>query len=80
MTLDGICDHTAGVSDEELHDYYTDLLNQGDVILYGRITYRLMEYWRAFLEAPAEEESMNDFAVAIDKIQKVVFSGTLKKH
>lgn len=77
-TLDGICDHTAGVPDQELHDYYTELLNQGDVILYGRITYQLMEYWRAFLEAPAEEESMNDFAVAMDKIQKVVFSSTLK--
>lgn len=78
-TLDGICDHTAGVPDEELHDYYTELLNQGSVILYGRITYQLMEYWQSFLEEPGEEKAMNDFAVAIDNIQKIVFSNTLKK-
>ena len=77
MTVDGICDHTAGIPDEEIHQHYTELLGQGDVILYGRITYQLMEFWRTFLENPSEEKSMNDFAMAIDKIQKVVFSHTL---
>ena len=77
MTLDGIFDHTAGMPDEEIHQHYTDLLNQGDVILYGRITYQLMEFWRTFLEKPSEEKSMNDFAIAIDRIPKIVFSNTL---
>ena len=77
MTLDGIFDHTAGMPDEEIHQHYTDLLNQGDVILYGRITYQLMEFWRTFLEKPSEEKSMNDFAIAIDNIPKIVFSRTL---
>lgn len=77
MTLDGICDHTTGIPDEELHQHYTELLGQGDVILYGRITYELMEFWRSFLENPSEEKSMNDFAMAIDKIPKMVFSNTL---
>lgn len=79
MTLDGICDHTAGIPDEEIHQHYTDLLGQGAAILYGRTTYQLMEYWRQFLENPSEEKSMNDFATAIDKIPKIVFSHTLKK-
>jgi dihydrofolate reductase len=78
MTLDGSCDHTAGIPDEEIHQHYTDLLNSGDTILYGRITYQLMEYWRTILENPSDKKSMNDFAVAIDKIPKIVFSHTIK--
>ncbi len=78
MTLDGFCDHTAGLPDEEIHQHYTELLRQADLILYGRTTYQLMEFWRTLLENPSEEKSMNDFAVAIDKIPKIVFSHTLK--
>jgi dihydrofolate reductase len=78
MTLDGICDHTAGIPDEEIHQHYTELLGQADVILYGRTTYQLMEFWRTLLEDPSEEKSMNDFAMAINKIPKIVFSHTLK--
>src|SRR6188474_536873 len=78
MTLDGSCDHTAGIPDDEIHQYYTDLLSNAGTILYGRITYQLMEYWRTLLENPSDEKSMNDFAIAIDKIPKIVFSHTLK--
>lgn len=78
MTVDGFCDHTAGLPDEEIHLHYAELLGQGDVILYGRTTYQLIEFWRTLLENPSEEKSMNDFAMAIDKIQKIVFSHTLK--
>ena len=77
MTLDGIYDHTAGLPDEEIHQHYTELLGQGDAILYGRTTYQLMEFWRTFLENPSDEKSMNDFAIAIDNIPKIVFSHTL---
>jgi dihydrofolate reductase len=77
MTLDGVHDHTAGFPDKEIHQHYTELLNQGDAILYGRTTYQLMEFWRTFLENPSEEKSMNDFAIAIDNIPKIVFSHTL---
>jgi len=79
MTMDGFCDHTAGIPDEEIHQHYTELLGQGDVILYGRTTYQLMEFWRSLLENPSEKKSMNDFARAIDKIPKTVFSRTIKK-
>lgn len=78
MTLDGNCDHTAGIADKDIHQHYTELLGKGEQILYGRTTYQLMEYWRTFLENPSEEKTMNDFAQAIDSIPKIVFSNTLK--
>jgi dihydrofolate reductase len=78
MTLDGFCDHTAGIADDEIHQHYADLLSNADTILYGRITYQLMQYWQTLLENPSDEKSMNDFAIAIDKIPKIVFSHTLK--
>lgn len=79
MTLDGVSDHTAGIPDAAIHKHYTELLDSGDAILYGRTTYELMEFWRTFLETPSEEKSMNDFAVAIDRIPKIIFSHTLKQ-
>jgi dihydrofolate reductase len=78
MTLDGFCDHTAGIPDEEIHQHYAKLLDDADVILYGRITYQLMQYWQTLLKNPSGEKSMDDFAMAIDKIPKIVFSHTLK--
>lgn len=78
MTLDGFCDHTAIIPDDELHQHYTDLLNSADTILYGRITYQLMEYWRPMVSNPTGNKSEDEFAVAMDKIQKIVFSNTLE--
>jgi dihydrofolate reductase len=78
MTIDGFCDHTAGIPDEEIHQHYTELLNDADAILYGRITYQLMQYWQTLLKNPSGEKSMDDFAIAIDKVPKIVFSHTLK--
>src|SRR5680860_315146 len=78
MTLDGFCDHTAGLPDEEIHQHYAELLDTADAILYGRTTYQLMAFWRTLLENPSEEKSMNDFAMAIDRIPKIVFSKTLQ--
>jgi dihydrofolate reductase len=77
MTLDGNCDHTEGMPDEEIHQHYTALMGQGDAILYGRTTYQLMEFWPTLLENPSDVKSMNDFAIAIDRIPKIVFSHTL---
>jgi dihydrofolate reductase len=77
MTLDGFCDHTAGIPDEEIHQHYTDLLSNADIVLYGRITYQLMEYWQPLVKNPSGEKTMDDFAMAIDKIPKIVFSHTL---
>src|SRR6187549_477878 len=79
MTIDGVCDHTAGLPDEEIHQHYTDLLDSADLILYGRTTYQLMQYWQTLLQKPSGEKTADDFAIAIDKIPKIVFSHTLKK-
>ena len=78
MTLDGICDHTTGVADEELHQHYSDLVDNAGVILYGRTTYQLMQFWQTLLQNPSGKKSMDDFAISINKIQKLVFSNTLK--
>jgi len=78
MTLDGFCDHTVIIPDEEIHQHYTDLLDNAGVILYGSITYQLMQYWQTLVKNPSGEKSMDDFAIAIDKIPKIVFSHKLK--
>ena len=78
MTLDGFCDHTAMIADDEIHEHYSGLLHSADTVLYGRITYQLMEYWPTVLKNPTGNKAMDDFAVVMDKIQKIVFSRTLK--
>jgi dihydrofolate reductase len=77
MTLDGICDHTVGIPDEDLHLHYAELLDNAGVILYGRTTYQLMQFWQTLIKNPSGQKSMDDFALAIDKIPKIVFSNTL---
>lgn len=79
MTIDGFCDHTVIVPDEEIHQHYTDLLNNAGVILYGRTTYQLMQFWQTLIQNPSGEKSMDDFAMAIDKVPKIIFSRTLKE-
>lgn len=78
MTLDGFCDHTAVIPDEEIHQHYAELLNNAGIILYGRITYQLMQYWQALVTSPSGEKAMDDFAIAMDRIPKIVFSHTLE--
>lgn len=77
-TLDGVCDHTAGLPDAETHQHYEELLNNADAILYGRITYNLMGFWETLLKKPSGEKAMDTFAIAINNIPKIVFSQTLK--
>jgi len=78
ITIDGVNNHTEGLPDDEIHDHYTALLNQSETILYGRKTYELMLYWRDLLKHPAGKKSFDDFAIAINRIEKIVFSHTLK--
>ncbi len=77
-TLDGFCDHTAISPDEQIHEHYRRLLLNSDAILYGRITFDLMKFWPPLLEKPSGDKAMDDFAVAIDKIPKIVFSNTIR--
>jgi dihydrofolate reductase len=78
MTLDGICDHTVGIPDEDLHQHYAALLDDAGVLLYGRTTYQLMQFWQNLVKNPSGQKSMDDFAVSMDRIPKIVFSNTLK--
>jgi dihydrofolate reductase len=79
MSLDGFCDHTEMNADEEIHQHYTDMINNAGLLLYGRITYQLMEsYWPTVVKKPTGDKSMDEFAVAIDNVSKIVFSRTLK--
>jgi dihydrofolate reductase len=79
MTLDGVCDHTAGIPDDEIHQHYSDLINSAGDIIYGRITYQLMEYWRPIVQNPTGNKSTDEFAIAIDNTTKIVFSRTLEE-
>ena len=80
MTIDGFCDHTASNPDDELLQHYNDLLSNSDTLLYGRITYQLMEsYWPAIVKNPTGNQPTDEFAVLIDNIQKIVFSHTLQR-
>jgi len=79
MTLDGFCDHTAMTADEEIHQHYNELLRNAGTLIYGRITYQLMEnYWPLVVKNPTGNKPMDEFAVLIDTISKIVFSRTLK--
>jgi dihydrofolate reductase len=79
MTLDGFCDHTAMIADDEIHQHFNEILSTADTILFGRITYQNMEsYWPSVVKNPTGNKVMDEFAVRIDDISKIVFSSTMK--
>jgi dihydrofolate reductase len=79
ITLDGFCDHTAVIVDDELHQNANELLRGVDTVLFGRVTYQLMESgWPPIVKKPTGIKSIDDFAILIDNIAKIVFSNTLK--
>ena len=83
ITLDGCCDHRAGSADEELHRYWAENLAQADALLFGRVTYEMMEAaWRPPATGARPEwmePSMEPFARAIDTAKKYVVSSTLDR-
>lgn len=80
ITADGYCSHTDGIADEELHKYFSELLRNADIILYGRITYELMvPYWPDVAKNQSETEDINEFARVFDSLEKVLFSTTVKQ-
>lgn len=79
LTIDGYCDHTAGIVDDDLHNFYADYLDTIDVSIMGRKTYQLMEdYWPDVAKNKAGSTSEIKFAQNLEKIQKLVVSSTLK--
>ena len=79
MTLDGYCDHAVMIADDELHQHYNELIRNAGTIIYGRITYQLMEsYWPTVVKNPTGNKPADEFAILIDDISKIVFSHKLK--
>ena len=77
ITLDGCCDHRAGSTDEELHRYWGENLAQADALIFGRVTYEMMEAaWRPQVTG-ARPDWMEPFARTIDAAKKYVVSSTL---
>ena len=78
ITLDGCCDHTKQVADDETHEYFTDLLREVDLQVFGRITYQLMvPFWPDVAKNQSMTKASNEFAKAFDSINRIVFSRTL---
>jgi dihydrofolate reductase len=78
VTLDGCCDHRAIVPDEELHRHAAEILAQADGLIFGRVTYQMMEAaWRPSAEAGARPAWTEPFARTIDAAKKYVVSSTL---
>ena len=80
VTLDGCCDHRAIVPDEDLHRHAVENLNQADALLFGRVTYEMME---AAFRQPARTGKMPDwmepFARTINAAKKYVVSSTSQR-
>ncbi len=81
VSLDGFADHTVAVAaDDEMHDFFSGLLDDTDIELLGRVTYQLMEsYWPNAHQDQRATRSMLAFADKYNAVPKIVFSRTLKK-
>ncbi len=82
VTLDGCCDHREGIVDEDLHRHAAENLAQADALLFGRVTYEMMEAawrWPAGVRPDWIEPWMEPFARTIDAAKKYVVSSTLDR-
>ena len=78
VTVDGCVDHRVGIVDEELHRHSADILARADALIFGRITYQMMESaWRLPLSDEMPEWT-HPFAQTIDPLKKYVVSSTLE--
>jgi dihydrofolate reductase len=78
VTLDGCVDHRAGIADEETHAFFTRLMNEAGAMLWGRVTYEMMEsYWPAVARGDEDAPpAMREWAVALEAKPKYVVSST----
>jgi len=80
VTLDGCVDHRVGIADEELHRHAVANLERADALLFGRVTYQMMEdFWRPFARSGDGPDWMVPFARTIDAAKKYVVSSTLDR-
>jgi dihydrofolate reductase len=80
VTLDGCCDHRVMIADEDLHRHAIENLERADALLFGRVTYEMMEAaWRRPRPTGALPDWMEPFARTIDAAKKYVVSSTLDR-
>jgi dihydrofolate reductase len=80
VTLDGCCHHRAIPADEELHRHAAENLDQADSLLFGRVTYEMMEAaWRPATRTGAVPDWQEPFARTINAAKKYVVSSTLDR-
>src|SRR5512144_1559942 len=80
ITLDGCCDHRVGIVDEDLHRHAAENIAQADALLFGRVTYEMMEAaWRRPAGTRAWPDWMEPFARTLDAAKKYVVSSTLDR-
>jgi dihydrofolate reductase len=78
ITLDGCVDHTKQMADDETHEYFTHLLREVDLLVFGRKTHELMvPFWPEVARNQSMSKAENEFARTFDSINKVVFSRSL---
>ncbi len=78
VTLDGCVDHQEGIADDETHAYFTRLMDESGVMLWGRVTYEMMEgYWPAVARGDVDATpAIRDWANKLEAKQKYVVSST----
>jgi dihydrofolate reductase len=80
VTLDGCCDHREGIADEDLHRNALENIAQADALLFGRVTYQMMEEaWRLSTRTVTMPDWTEPFARTIDAAKKYVVSSKLDR-
>ena len=81
ITIDGCCDHTKVIGYDEIHEYFTHLMRDVDLLAFGRKTYQLMvPYWPDVAKNHSgDTKAENEFAQAFDSVNKIVFSQSLDR-
>jgi dihydrofolate reductase len=78
VTLDGCCDHTSLTGNEEIYEYFTLLMRDVDLLVYGRKTYQLMvPFWPDVAKNRSMTKAANEFAQTFDSVDRIVFSKSL---
>lgn len=80
VTLDGCVDHQEGIADDETHAFFTRLMDESGAMLWGRVTYEMMEsYWPAVARGDTEAPpALREWAVKLEAKPKYVVSSTRK--
>jgi dihydrofolate reductase len=78
VTVDGCVDNQEGIADDETHDHFTRLMHESGAMLWGRVTYEMMEsYWPAVARGDdAAPQGMREWAVTLETQPKYVVSST----